>query len=600
MLRPLLVIICIAIAGFPSLAQMTTEQREHEFKNLVGLYARTYAPYNWKIQSLGVNALDIQSWVRRVRNAKTDVEFFEICSEYVATFQDGHARYVINSSFRADLGMWVDLYDGKVLVEAVDRIRYPSSTFPIRIGDEVVSMDGVAVDELIRDLSKYRGFGNPRGTMRIATDGLTHRSQQSYPGAIQLPDTTQVVIRNSVGELNAYTLTWEKTGLPLENVSPTPWPQFNISALKNLQGESSLDEQAFAGKKIDENRTPYELQWSSISTLEKDSLERTIHNEAGEEVKRKSAIGWGQVIPYFNPPAGFQARRITESFLSGTYMSNGYRIGFIRIAHFSPSDPEFESYVFDREIQFMRQATDGLVIDDSRNTGGYGCLSLDYAQRLIPYPFNFIRAHFRPSQQNINSMYATVERAKARGAEDWIIHTYQFLFNDLLDASKNYGAVTGPMPFCVPFYGRDWAPTMENYPITDEEGKVAAYEKPLIVLVDELSASTGDIFPAVIQDAKRGLLVGMRTAGLGGSVLNTRTGIFSEATGYQTQSLLVRDTEAEAPGIPPSKFIENVGVVPDVELDYMKKENLLTNGQPFVEKFTSIIVEEIRKSKEGQ
>lgn len=600
MLRLPLVAICIAIAGFPLLAQMTGEQREHEFRNLVGLYARTYAPNSWKIQSLGVNILDVQHWINRVRNAKTDVEFFEICSEYVATFQDGHSVHFMNSRFYADIGLLTDIYDGKVLIEAVDRSRYPIAEFPIRVGDEVVSIDGVAVNDVLDTLSKYRGSGNPHAVRRTAADYLFYRHQQIYPNAVDIGDKAQVVIRDGEGELRSYTFSWKKSGVPFRSVSPTPWPHFNTPGLLSHPQTTENGEGKFPVQKVNPRWTPLELQWAGISAVEQQGLDRKIVNEAGEEVSRKAVSGRGQVFPYYNPPPGFRLHGLGETFLSGTFTSEGYTIGFIRIAHFSPSDPEWEAYIFDSEVNYLRNNTDGLVIDDTRNTGGYGCLALDYAQRLIPYPFNFPRIHIRPTQQYINSMNQSLQAAKSRGAEDWIINTYQFYLDDLMTTIKRPGSVTGAVPFCVPFTGRDWAPTVENYPVQDKNGNVAAYDKPLIVLVDEFSASTGDIFPAVIQDAKRGLLVGMRTAGLGGSVSSMRNGVFSESVAYFTQSLLVRDTETAAPGIPPSKFIENVGVVPDVELDYMKKENLITGGRPFVEKFTSIIVEQIRKSQEGQ
>lgn len=580
---------------------MSTAQREHEFKNLVSLYARTYAPRNWKIRSIKVDVLDVQTWMNRVRNAKTDIEFFEICSEYIATFQDGHAAYVMNSSFAADLGLWTDIYAGKVLIESVDRLRYPVSSFPIAVGDELVSIDGVAVEDLLQNLSKRISFGNPIARTRLAADALTYRSQRLHPDAVDLPDSAQIVIRNSEGELNAFTFTWEKNGQPFRNVSPTSWPKFN-TGLKNIS--SPLEE--IAGyenlPEIDSARTPRELQWASILPINKAVLERTIVDDQGNEIPRKAAIGWGSSFPYYYAglPAGFRFRAFGENFISGIYTSGEYQIGYIRIGHFAPSDPQNSVYQFEKEIEYFRTATDGLVIDDSRNTGGYGCLSLDYAQRLIPHPFNFLRVQFRPTQSMINSMHASLDNAISRKADQWIIETYEFYLNDLIATIQRPDGMTGAMPFCVPFTGRDWAPTVENFPVRDADGNVAAYDKPLIVLVDELSASTGDMFPAIIQDAKRGLIVGTRTAGLGGSVSNTRVGMYSESIGYFTQSLLVRDMEAEAPGIPPSKFIENVGVIPDVELEYMKKENLMQQGRPFVEKFTSIIVEEITKSKGGQ
>ena len=42
-----------------------------------------------------------------------------------------------------------------------------------------------------------------------------------------------------------------------------------------------------------------------------------------------------------------------------------------------------------------------------------------------------------------------------------------------------------------------------------------AYTKPLVVLVDEFTTSSGDMLAAIFQDNHRGPLLGMRTNGAG-------------------------------------------------------------------------------------
>lgn len=45
-----------------------------------------------------------------------------------------------------------------------------------------------------------------------------------------------------------------------------------------------------------------------------------------------------------------------------------------------------------------------------------------------------------------------------------------------------------------------------------------------------------------------------------------------------------------APGYPPTPYIENVGVHPDIVVDVMTRANLMTGGAPFVEAFTAAAV----------
>ena len=128
-------------------------------------------------------------------------------------------------------------------------------------------------------------------------------------------------------------------------------------------------------------------------------------------------------------------------------------------------------------------------------------------------------------------------------------------------------------------------------------GEVLAYEKPIIFLADEFSVSFGDIFPAMMQDNKRGPIIGTRTAGWGGSISGWNAGFYSEATATNTNSLVVRRQNVVSPDMPTAPFIENIGVIPDIVLDYMTRENLMTRGAPFVAEFTRIMNEEIAKQQ---
>ena len=124
-----------------------------------------------------------------------------------------------------------------------------------------------------------------------------------------------------------------------------------------------------------------------------------------------------------------------------------------------------------------------------------------------------------------------------------------------------------------------------------------AYEKPIIFLADDFSVSFGDIFPAMMQDNQRGPIVGMRTGGFGGSISGWPAGYYSEASATNTNSLVVRRQDVVSPDMPKAPYIENIGVIPDIALDYMTRENLMMGGKPFVDGFTRIINDEIQKSK---
>src|SRR3989442_2217776 len=109
-----LVLICLAGAGR---AQLLPDQKLLDFQQLAALYAKQYAPYEWKRDALKVDLLQLAPWLDRVLNTKTDIEFYEVCAEYVTSLNDAHSQFFLPTDFQADLLFEVDLYDGNALVE---------------------------------------------------------------------------------------------------------------------------------------------------------------------------------------------------------------------------------------------------------------------------------------------------------------------------------------------------------------------------------------------------------------------------------------------------------------------------------------------------
>ena len=124
-----------------------------------------------------------------------------------------------------------------------------------------------------------------------------------------------------------------------------------------------------------------------------------------------------------------------------------------------------------------------------------------------------------------------------------------------------------------------------------------AYKKPLMVLVDEMSASGADSFPATIQDNQRGPLFWWRTMGAGGSVEGRWAGSYSQGYTTVTQSLMSRNQDVVTPDFPVTRYVENVGVRPDIEFDYMTRENLRRDGGVFVDAFLFAMYNHIQSGK---
>jgi hypothetical protein len=551
------------LAGLPLAAALTEAQRVADFEALANTYAKSYAPANWKLQALGINLFQTAPWRERVRAAKSDLEHMQILMEYAASFRDSHTQVYLTTNFLADLGFYCDLYDGEVRIDSIDRSLLPQRDYPFVSGDELVSIDGQPALALARTLERNVGWGNPRASLRYAIQGLTFRPQSQYPLAVLLPTTSRVEIRRANGELASYNIPWTKTGFPIRDLGST-----STLALTQSDASPTPDQEA-----------PHWEQPSWRRSGRPQLLSRAPR-------VRQSIRGFGRQTPIWSLPAGFVqrlGRGANDVFFSGTYLSEGLRIGLLRIRDFSfLTSAQLNQLA--NEINFMNNNTDGLVVDIMRNPGGYDCAQLEATAMLVPSNFRTGGVSIRPSLSWVQYFDSLVLDAEFYSDPQYVIDTFTFQRDLVASALASSGRpMTGSIPSC----------SLDSV----EPSYSFAYRKPMILLIDDFSTSAADAFAAAIQDNRRAKLVGTRSNGAGGNVTEVNAGPFSEAVTSFTESLMVRSTTITATGFPDSPFVENVGVRPDFELDYMTLDNLRQNGRPFVEAFTKKIVEEIRASR---
>ena len=546
------------LAGSIGFGQLATEQKVADFRHLAGLYAKQYAPYEWKLAVERFDLLDLGGWLDRVRATQDDLDFYDLMIEYVARLNDAHDVYTLPSNFSATLSFNVDIYDGKVLVDSISRTRLPSSEYPFQIGDELISVDGRDMESLIAELSKYSTAANPRSTRRSAAGRITTRSQSRIPRAIELGDRAEVVIRRASGDPETYSLPWVKTGLAMTMVGPVPTPQS-----RGLAAETA----------------------SAVP----DYLAPLLELQNCELPEKAAVLGQGSRTPIFAMPAGFNqrlGRSPSDVFFSGTFQAQGYRIGLIRIPNYSPADTTAALAQFRREVAFFQESTDGLIVDQMRNPGGQVGYTNSLLQYLVPFPFRSLGFEIRATSYWVTRFSSALESARSRGAEPWIVRLTEAILQDIVAANRENRGRTGPLPVDDV--------SLEREPARDAGGAVLAYTKPLMVLVDEFSASGGDAFPATIQDNQRGPIFGMRTMGAGGSVVTLGVGSYSEGSAGMTQALMNRKYPIVTSEYPAAPYVENIGVRPDLEADYMTRENLLNGGRAFVQAFTAAMVDHIR------
>ena len=556
-----LLLVSLSCAGF---AQLQPDQKLVDFQSLVALYAKQYAPYVWKRDVLHYDMLKLAPWLDKVRATKDDLGFYEVSAAYVASLNDAHSEFFVDSDFSAYLGFDVDLYDGKALVDAID----PSiaRTVSFQTGDELISVDGKTVADWLTEFGKYSSYANPRSSDRYNSILITRRIQEIYPRSVEIGDAAKVVIRRkSTGNTQTYTMPWTTTGTPFFTNGPVSSP--TVTSIPGARIKSKLP--AAAGPP----RSKYLL------SLRNNRLPVT-----------KELRGFDVVTPVFQPsfPSSFVRRlgRSSDFFYSGTFTAGGKKIGYIRIPDFQDPNSGLEDFAlsqFETELGFMRNNTDGLVVDIMRNPGGDGCYAETLLQDLIPYRFRGMGNQIRVTQDMLLGLSEEIDQADLFGFDQLTVDQLNFILSEMQAAYKQNRGLTDPLPACGTYFERD--------PATDARGNSIAYTKPILLLTDEFTTSAAEIFASIFQDSRRGPLFGWRTAGAGGSVSGAQpSGFYSESLASVTLSQLVRTQHVLTPDFPITDYIENVGVRPDITLDYMTEDNLTNRGKAFVDGFTAAML----------
>jgi C-terminal processing protease CtpA/Prc len=509
-----------SVSETPYKGGLTKEQRIADAQAVIGLLERMYAPRAWKEKSLGVSFEESsKAFLGEVSGNIDDVAFYDSVARYLAGFKDAHMHHFLPSTALVGLPFDCDYIDGHVIVTAVSE----SIADKVHVGDDWVELDGKPIADALEGLAPYIGIANKASQMRVAAYFLTNRLQATFP---YLPEgTASIKLKSTKGEERELSMDWVHRG-------GDGFAELNDPGIKLAQKIGSSGREAMELpilKQLQQRKLPS----SYLARYESGQGSSATFVTGDKFVERKTA-----------------------PFLTGVFVDGDKKIGYLRIHSYSEEDVNFNDVYaeLEEEIPYFEENTDALIIDQNANPGGDLCFLLTLSSFFFDKPFKHIQDIYRANRSILMDLEAAANNSELPFEDQNIAAV---TVEKIKAALKRGDLLTEPITTC--------SLNGEVPPYVGKDGNIINYSKPVLVLADELSASGGDYFAAVMQDSGRAKIFGATTMGAGGNVIyhNTRMG-YSEINMSHTVSLGLRAAPIQSPDVGESPYIENTGVIPDI------------------------------------
>lgn len=289
---------------------------------------------------------------------------------------------------------------------------------------------------------------------------------------------------------------------------------------------------------------------------------------------KNSIIEMGQVTPFFATPEvetgyEFEAADADTPHLAKFGLSNEddaslpiyaaryahqrKRVLLVRQHDYAPGDWNTQLKYIQKYKAILSQyedTTDVLVIDQTHNPGGSYCSEFYqiFARNEDDAPVQFMNVDRRWINE-ITAWAAEIDPTLESEVARQILAVAR-----QIEIGYDAGKSITDKPAAL------WG-SRKNNPPTDFH-----WTKPMLVLIDELAGSCGDIFPMLVRDNGRAKLFGSRTMGLGGNVEEVALLTNSNAALRLTRGLFTTNRDD---GIyPTTALMENNGVAPDYPYEH--------------------------------
>ena len=620
---------------------LTSDQKLADMMWLYSQFDENYAPLDYKLNRFGLNYEKLKTdYMQAAVNTSENDEFYHVMEQFVAEFRDAHTTSSLSDGGYPNRVKIAYLgFSGKrkgdsfVVTEILPTSKGDKSHFPIKVDDEIVTVNGKPLAEMIRsEFTKLQDLGNNDSNLtfhmnrlftRVSTSNylpvdrdiilgvkkLKKKLQTDSEGDAANKESAADTLMADNFEVKEVTLPWvvkdlfdfrreqkiaKDKGVKASKESPSDTltnlgsthTSADVFALKDQEGGGALffGLRGFDGsiQRLSSAFTQNNLSQAGYEFLDSFYFPNQVESWTSDvQVGPDGALNFADVTPL----SQFQkvrkipskARFVTSeqatfpAYVTSEDMGHGEKrlVATLYLNTFSPSASasavvkEFKETL--DALQFY--GVQDLVIDMINNGGGSLNLGMKLAQALSNTKVEMPAIQFIASQSWMNQ-FEGLSRDAASDAERELASR---IYKDLQDINReNDRRASGEKKTRLSNpYNLDQA----LLPFDLEPNTSLNSKFRVVVLVNEMCASMCDIFSGIVQDNHLATVVGARTMGAGGNVVNHYEAPNSHLMVRQTESLIVRRVVKADGEVVLGSYIENLGITPDVEMDVSSTSN---------------------------
>lgn len=596
----------------PSLSQ-TRSELESFFVTI----ENHYGPLALKQKTIGLDWEKTKQIYRdRLDQTTSAKNIYFLFGDLLGGFNDAHVSITLPSTLEKTLPLQFSFVENKIILNFIDNdssvtMNAPEAMQTLAIGDELVAINGVPWRQVMASQPVFHKFGNDLTNQALFARQLSSMKEEHGLRLSSAVDekVSFSFIRAKDGSRYSVQMKYQTKG---RAIADRQFPQLNLAAriqlplsktelllAEQLQSlnpsqQSQLRDVQRLMKAIHKTfnlatRLPSLSDTDNFSGNLSGSAEKSDSTTTGENNGKNTARGTkieiGQREPFFKLPDDFKeisfpllgALFNANSFYAGVFQHNGKRVGFLRIPNYMPSTPFTILFGLRYYIGELEKNSDYLIIDQTNNPGGMVAFT-DLLVHSLVGTYNeksHLRYRVKPSQGFLRNFDTLIDTIEAGGGSTLLpketnasfLAAFKVEYGKVLSAYEKGESLSEPISLLVTSQFMETllehvviaaAPYLQQAGELTEKTifKHQVYTKPIYFLINELDFSGGDATPAMLQDYGRARLIGVRTAGAGGTVEEfTHRGTVE--FGYSlTTSLMYRKN-----GV----FVENYGVSPDLE-----------------------------------